>query len=83
VVLAPVPVKSGQGLCLYGAGGIPARVQVFNLMGERIADLEFPGGTGCWNTAGTAPGVYVVEVEITIPGGSPKRTLQKIIVLNP
>jgi hypothetical protein len=85
VILAPVPVKSGDPLCLYNAGNVAsADWQVVNLMGERVTELSFGGsGSQCWNTTGTAPGIYIVLVKVTYLDGTTSNLTQKVVVVAP
>jgi hypothetical protein len=56
--------------------------QVFNMMGERIANLAFGGsGSQCWTTTGTAPGVYLVDVDLVYTDGTKANLRRKIVVV--
>jgi len=81
-VLAPVPVSSGRPLCLLtGTTVQSAGLKIYNLMGEKIADVSFQGpGSHCWNTQGTAPGLYIVDVTLTYADGSTAYTRKKILI---
>ena len=84
-VLAPVPVKSGESLCLYNSGNVvSASWQVMDLIGERVASLSFGGlGNQCWSTTGVAPGIYIVEVSLTYEDGTHAQLTQKVVVADP
>jgi hypothetical protein len=84
-VLAPVPVTSGQPLCLYNANGVAsADWKVINMMGEQVANLSFTGsGSQCWNTTGTAPGVYLIEVDVIYNDGTKASIRRKVVVIKP
>jgi hypothetical protein len=50
-------------------------------MGEVIANVTFTGtGSHCWSTQGTAPGLYIVDVDLTYPDGSTAYTRKKILI---
>jgi hypothetical protein len=84
VMLAPVPVMSGQSLCLYNVTGVAsANWQVVNLMGERAANLIFGLGSECWNTQGVAPGIYIVMIKLTYMDGTKANVTQKVVVIAP
>jgi hypothetical protein len=82
IILAPVPVRSGEPLCLYNSGDIvSAGWQVYNVMGERIADESFSGsGNPCWDSTQTAPGIYIVEIKLNYPDGTMAVVRRKIII---
>jgi hypothetical protein len=81
-ILAPVPVRSGDSICLYNGGEpVSASWQVYSVMGERIADLSSGPGETCWNTTGTASGIYFVRIKLTYSDGTSCTALKKIIVL--
>ena len=83
-ILAPVPVKSGESICLYNSGDVVSSSwQVIDLIGERVASLSFGGGNQCWNTTGVAPGIYVVQLEITYSDGTTANITQKVVVISP
>jgi hypothetical protein len=81
-LLAPVPATSGQQVCLTNPGSVDSATwQVFNLMGERIADISFGGeGAECWNTTGTAPGLYLVEIDVVYGDGTKATIRQKVVI---
>ncbi len=81
-VIAPAPVRSGQTICLYFDSPPQAtHWQIFNLAGERVADLQFKGDLPqCWD-ARVAPGVYIGRVEASYPGQANKITMQKLAIL--
>jgi hypothetical protein len=83
--LAPVPVKSGDPICLYNSGNEVATTwQVIDLMGEKVAQLTFGGsGSQCWNTTGAAPGIYIIQVSITYDDGTTGNMTQKVVVTAP
>jgi hypothetical protein len=81
-ILAPVPVVSGEPLCLYNITGMAsASWQVVNLMGERVANLTFGSGAECWNTQGVAPSIYIVLMKLTFSDGRMTNVTQKIVVI--
>ena len=84
-MLAPIPVKSGESLCLYNFGDVTSSTwQVINLMGEKVSEISFGGSSNeCWNTQGVAPGLYIVEIAFTYTDGTKGNLTQKIVVSAP
>ena len=81
VTLAPVPVKSGEPLCLFAPENVASgHLQVFNLLGEKVGDVSFNGSNPCWSTQGVAPGVYLIDVNLTYVDGSTAYTRKKILI---
>jgi len=81
VMLGPVPINSGGDLCLYAPKTVQsAHWQVFNLVGDRIANLSFGPGNECWNTAKTAPGLYFIKLDIAYSDGTTGGELRKVII---
>jgi hypothetical protein len=55
-----------------------------DLIGERVASLSFGGaGNPCWNTEGSAPGIYIIQVALTYNDGTTGTLSQKIVVISP
>ena len=83
-VLAPVPLKAGQPLCLYFDGN-PSRStwKVYGSDGARVADLSFAADLRqCWDgTASLAPGVYYLNLDIDYADGRHEARTQKVMVL--
>jgi hypothetical protein len=50
-------------------------------MGEMVAHPVLTGpGNPCWNTQGTAPGLYIVDISLTYPDGSTAYSRKKILI---
>ncbi len=83
-ILAPVPVPKGGTICLYPDRPIQSsQWDVFNFIGESQASISFSSGLNdCWNTAGTAAGVYLVRVKLDYADNT-KATIWKKIVITP
>ncbi len=83
-ILAPVPVSKGGTICLYPDKPIQSsQWDVFNFVRESKATLTFSSGLNdCWNTTGTAAGVYLVRVKMVYADGT-KATIWKKIVITP
>jgi hypothetical protein len=81
-VLAPVPAKAGEPVCLFTESTpISSRWTVYNLAGDRVAALSFNGSMGhCWDTSNVKPGIYLVKVGFEDAGGA-KTLLQKIALV--
>jgi hypothetical protein len=79
-VLAPVPVRGGQPLCLYFAQpALASHWDVYAITGALVAHLDFgAGGQQCWDTAGIAPGIYFVRLVIDDAGGGKETRWQKV-----
>jgi len=83
LVLAPVPAKQGQTICLYfDAAPKASHWQIYKLTGERVADLEFTNEVAqCWDTLHVAPGIYFVRTKVDYADGSSKSVTQKVAVV--
>ncbi len=82
-VLAPVPVHSGEKICLYPDRAIAgSHWEVYNFTGESLANLDFNGfPKNCWDTTGVAPGVYLVRLEVDYADGTASIDWKKILVI--
>jgi hypothetical protein len=80
-VLAPVPAKAGQPVCLFfESAPSRSRWEIYNLAGERISSLSFDGPSGhCWNTAQAVPGLYFIRASFEDAQGS-KVIWQKVAI---
>jgi hypothetical protein len=81
-VLAPVPAPRGTPVCLYpDAPIVSSHWDIFNFVGESVASLDF-GATAqdCWDTAGVAPGLYLVRLKIVYADGSTQTSWHKVVV---
>jgi sugar lactone lactonase YvrE len=82
-ILAPVPLRGHQPLCLAFDGAPSAsRWEVFNVAGERVADLHFGAQRDqCWDPSGAASGIYLVHLDIRLADGSREQRWQKVALL--
>lgn len=70
LVLAPNPVKVGMPVCLFS----PSRPeethwQIYGIDRFLLTKLDFYADSQqCWNTAGIAPGLYIVKIELISQG---------------
>jgi hypothetical protein len=82
VVLAPVPVKKGEAICLYPDSPIAgSKWQIHNVVGVSVANLAFDSPLGnCWNTSGVAPGIYFVRLTLAYVDGRETRAWKKVVV---
>jgi hypothetical protein len=80
-LLAPVPVRHGQPLCLFfAATPISSDWEIYALNGERVASLHFRGESQqCWEVS-VAPGIYFARLRVQTQAGSEDHW-QKIAVL--
>jgi hypothetical protein len=64
-VLGPVPLRSGQPLCLhFDAPPLSSRWKVLNPAGETVASLEFGAEREhCWRQT-VAPGIYLIHGQV-------------------
>ncbi len=71
----PNPVARGSGqVCIAFPTGSQARIQVYDLLGRQVADvdqgaIDAPKGTGCWNLRNSegqsvASGIYYYRVQV-------------------
>jgi hypothetical protein len=83
-VLAPVPCRIGQPLCLYFDAAPSASIwEVFTVDQRKVADLSFGGELAqCWQTQHVAAGLYLVRVTIIYQDGSSKQKIFKAVVVN-
>jgi hypothetical protein len=70
VLAFPNPAKGDVGFTWQAEGVERVRILIYNLAGERIAelDLEGPGRSARWRTSGIAPGIYFYRVTLTVQG---------------
>jgi hypothetical protein len=70
----PNPAKSKVRFVWPGETGGRVRVSIYNLTGERIANIQAssPAQSLVWETQGAARGVYVYEIVLDTPGGTSK-----------
>jgi type VI secretion system secreted protein VgrG len=86
LALAPVPVRAGGNVILF-FDKAPASTawEIYNVAGERVARLSFNGFPGpqshYWQTAGVAPGVYFVKVQIAYRDGTNIQIIRKAVVV--
>ena len=82
VVLAPMPLRTGDNLCLYPEKPLASsHWEIFNLMGESIAKLSFDTGySDCWPTQGVAPGIYLVRMKLTYADGHTETVSKRIVI---
>jgi hypothetical protein len=66
-----MPATAGDLVCYYtNFAPSSEEWQVYTVMGERVATLNFSGGqSGCWDTHGVGKGLYYVRIKTTTPGG--------------
>ena len=84
-VLAPVPAKKGEPVCIWFTA-LPSATQwqVFNTAGEKVSDASFGGEyQQCLQTQGFAAGLYYAVIETIYPGGKVEVTKQKLVIVNP
>jgi hypothetical protein len=79
LILAPVPARPGQRVCLYFDRPAAATSwEVFNVAGEGVARLSFmQSQNNCWDTSQAPPGIYFVEIKITYLDGTTARVWRK------
>jgi hypothetical protein len=82
-VLAPVPVKIGQPLCLYfDIQPASTKVDLFGSSGEKACSAAFGSGlNACLATSSLAPGIYFARVDVIYPDGREEKSWQKVAVL--
>lgn len=88
VVAYPNPARGGRVSFQYTlAAESRVRVEIYNLAGFRVANLEDSHQSGginritTWNLQGVAPGVYTYRLLFETPGGERSETrLKKLIV---
>ncbi len=82
-VLAPVPAKKGEPMCLYfSQPPSSSQWQIFNLAGQRVADLNFgQEPKQCWDTSALSPGVYLVHCQVTYISNQQESFTRKVAVV--
>jgi hypothetical protein len=82
-VLGPVPLKSGDPLCLYfDAAPDSSSCQLYNIAGEMVANADFGGRPSpCLPTRRLAPGVYVARIKVQYKAGASRTQFQKIYLV--
>ena len=82
-VLAPVPVKQGQNLCLYPDGPLRSSDwNFFDMVGDSLVHQNFTGSSqNCWTVSGLSPGLYLARIQLNYLDGSSKTGWQKIVVV--
>lgn len=83
LVLAPVPAHRGGKMGLYfPKTPVSSSWQIFNLTGQKVSTLSFQGPTGHdWDTSDTAPGVYLVDVNVVYADGTTAQAWLKAVVI--
>ncbi len=84
LLLAPVPAKAGQPICLYSdATLVESRWTVFGVDQQLVARLYFDSGQHCFTeTLGLAPGIYLVRI-VTLDVQGRKSTAIRNLVIQP
>jgi hypothetical protein len=82
MTLAPVPVRSGQPLCLYLEWPEKAsQWHLFNVAGDLVAEARFSAGQRCLDTQKLSPGIYIARIRVAKASGGGESLVQKIAVL--
>jgi len=79
----PNPAKGKVTFVWPNASVEKARVEIFNLAGERIAEVTNPtgGNQAAWDAAGVGPGVYLYQVILTKDGKEERQAVKKIAIV--
>lgn len=81
VVLAPMPVKKGEKVCLYtDREPLSCKWEVCNLMGASLKRFVTVRSEGCMETTDLAPGVYLVRLNLVYPDGQEEKFVRKALV---
>jgi hypothetical protein len=82
VVLAPMPVKKGEKVCLYADRVFSScKWDVYNLVGVSLKHFATTRlEESCMPTVELAPGVYVVRLSLVYPDGVETTTFKKVLV---
>jgi hypothetical protein len=82
LVLAPMPVKRGQPLCLYPSEPLAqSRWTFFGSDQQLVGRLSSDGGQACFSeTAGLATGSYIVRVWVRSVAGVEKTFIKQVVV---
>jgi hypothetical protein len=84
VVAFPNPGRDKITIAWNRKNAEKAKIEIFNLAGERIALLEEhqPGRQSeTWNVQGIAPGVYIYRTVLTIDGKETSLPVKKVAVI--
>lgn len=84
VLAFPNPAKGRVNFAWKELRADAARIEVFNLSGERLAVLRksAPGVTSMtWDTAGIAPGIYLYQTVLTINGKEERLGTKKLAIV--
>jgi hypothetical protein len=82
LVLAPVPARLGQPICLYpGVAQASGYWELYGTDHLRLAVFQFASGDSqCMPTRGFAPGIYYVKLHLDTPDSSADK-VQAVVVL--
>jgi hypothetical protein len=87
IVAYPVPAKGPQAwFSFYLAGAGRARIYIYNVAGESVANLSEAYATAgrkykSWDIRGVAPGVYLYRVTMEDTSSSRTSDLKKMIIV--
>ncbi len=82
-VLAPVPAKVGDPICLYfDKAPTSSTWDLYNEAGARVSTLSFGAQRDqCASTNGLVPGLYVARLKVDYADGSSGQYTQKILIV--
>jgi hypothetical protein len=82
LLLAPVPARLGQLVCLYPAGAqASGNWELYGSDQLRLGSYKFgPGESQCMPTLGLAPGIYYVKMHLDLSDRSTDK-VQAVVVL--
>lgn len=82
-VAYPNPARGEVTFGWQETGAERARVEIYNLAGERVAALTQTqtGNTLHWNISGLAPGIYFYRVILTVAGAERQLGIRKIAII--
>lgn len=83
ILAYPNPAKDIVHFAWEEPGVEKARIEIFNISGERIALIQAtsPGQGTDWNASGIAPGIYFYRAILMVDGSEIKLPAQKIAIM--
>jgi hypothetical protein len=77
----PNPAKDHVVFAWQNAGAEKARIEIFNLKGERVAELKIRNSNSLtWSTGQVSNGIYFYQIILTVNGREERQAIKKIAI---
>ena len=76
-LVGPVPSRAGEPLCMYfSENRVDGNIELYNMVGEKVAQQSISGSSSCFKTQNWAPGIYWARVRV-----ASQDRWQKVVIL--